>query len=115
MNQRLNLEVKKEDEKAFLRKNKSDPQNPICLNSNKFFTAVIEESNEEDLPSISSKLPSLDISKQVNQVIPIGDLLIEKKIQESIKSILCPNFLTDRKGLFSKLFDNKAKGINVQE
>ena len=101
MNQRLYVESKKEEDKLFLRKTRTEPKNPICLNMNKFFWSIQDE--KEELPSTKSHF--LDIS---NQVVPIADLLFEKKVQESIKSILCPNFLADRNGLFNKLLKNKV-------
>jgi len=111
LNQRLFIESKLQEEKTFLRKKRPEPNNPKCLNTNKVFLTEQEEKEVDDLP-----IPTLnpiqsshyvDISKQANNhVIPISDFLFENKIKESVKSILCPNFVTDRKSLFSNLFNN---------
>ena len=114
MNKRLFVESKIQEEKTFLRKKRSEPRSPICLKTNKVFLSVQEDKEGEDLPTApSNPIQSshyVNISKQANnQVIPLGNFLFENKIHDSVRSILCPNFVTDRKSLFSNLFNNTFK------
>ncbi len=121
MNQRLFIESKLQEEKTFLRKQRQEPKNPICINTNKVFLTEQEEKEVDDFPITTSNSiqssPYFDISKQANShVIPISDFLFENKIRESVKSILCPNFVTDRKSLFSNLFNNTfTNSANIKE
>ena len=113
MHQRLYVESKIDNDKTFLRKEKTANKNNICLNINESFGSIKEESNDKmnvitnsSNNSSSFYERSSDEYTKNKQIITLGDVIFEKKIQDSIKSILCPNFLTNRNVLFSKVLKN---------
>jgi len=108
MNERLYLENKIKNEKKFLRKQKEETKkNLMCLNTNKFLWSVKEEIAFEDELLNNNITTQRHYEPQNTSVIPIADLLIENQIKESIKSILCPNFVANSIGMFNTILNNK--------
>jgi len=82
----------KNSNKGFLRKNKD-----VCFNNNKFFWSIQDE--EADLQQelnglvIKNNLSNDDYLN--NTVVSIGDVILEDKLKENIKSIFCRSYIND--------------------
>jgi len=111
--QRLINETQQNKQNTFLSK-KKDNNEPICLNNhNNFLMSVQEEVPIEDNYN-ENYLQQNDTESNNNLIVPIGDFAIEERFHNKIKSIFCPNFISDKKGIFSSIFENKINQNTIK-